>query len=395
MATSLSGQEQSTSTHSSVGEEQQFDDTSTFFKQIKRANSGPWLQKPINVTLAELEQSNHAPASTNVNANSSVSCVSTNTSAHLIGPNSTHSSISCYNTMAGTDGSQHAGGDDSNTIVTNVTNGTVAKTTNDGSQHDAGGDDSNTNFTNGTNGNTTNGNNGNHNQPLPGQHRDDNINNNNIQRHLSLFDLINIGVGGTIGSGIFVLCGYIAHNFAGPSTCISWAISGVAACLSGVCYAELACRIPAAGSSYVYVYASMGELPAVLVAACLSLEYGISASAVARSWGDKCIQWLTMDLGFDGMSFHSGGTFNPLATFIAAASVALLMGGVKESKSVTNFFTVTKVGVVMFMSIVGLILIRPRENLVPFIPPQYGLPGVFRGATSSFFGYIGFDEGER
>ena len=107
-------------------------------------------------------------------------------------------------------------------------------------------------------------------------------NNNQLQRHLSLFDLVSIGIGATIGSGIFVLCGFIARNYAGPATCISWAISGTAACLSGVCYAELACRMPSAGSSYVYVYASMGELPAVIVAGCLMLEYVVSASAVAR-----------------------------------------------------------------------------------------------------------------
>ena len=69
-------------------------------------------------------------------------------------------------------------------------------------------------------------------------------------RHLTLFDLVSIGVGGTIGSGIFVLNGLIAHSYAGPATFISWIVSGVAALLSGCCYAELSGRIPSAGSSY-------------------------------------------------------------------------------------------------------------------------------------------------
>jgi APA family basic amino acid/polyamine antiporter len=136
----------------------------------------------------------------------------------------------------------------------------------------------------------------------------------------------------------------------------------------------------------------MGELPAVLVAACLSLEYGISASAVARSWGDKVVEWLKSDVHIDNLSYIDGNYFNPLAAVIATASVVLLMFGVKESKSVTNFFTMTKILVVVFMTVVGLILMKPKENLHPFIPPQFGLVGVFRGATSSFFGYIGFDE---
>ena len=254
-----------------------------------------------------------------------------------------------------------------------------------------------------------------------------------IQRHLSLFDLVSIGVGGTIGSGIFVLCGSIANKYAGPAVSICWIISGFAACLSGVCYAELACRLPAAGSSYVYVYASMGELPAVLVAACLTLEYVVSGAAVARSWGDKMVRWMAEDLHVITDESHNwfnpGFDFNPLAALISAASVILLMNGVKESKAVTNFFTVSKILLVSFMALAGLFLMKPEENLVPSVPPQFGWSGIFRGATSvshflnlvtitlpkvsyfitisnipmltfcfffpslkSFFGYIGFDE---
>lgn len=103
-----------------------------------------------------------------------------------------------------------------------------------------------------------------------------------LERHLSLFGLVSIGVGGTIGSGIFVLCGLIATEYAGPATCISWVIAGIAAFLSGCCYAELSGRIPSAGSSYAYAFVSMGELPAFLTAACLTLEFLVSGSAVAR-----------------------------------------------------------------------------------------------------------------
>ena len=220
-----------------------------------------------------------------------------------------------------------------------------------------------------------------------------------LKRHLSLFDLVSLGVGGTIGSGIFVLCGFIANNYAGPATCISWVISGLAACLSGVCYAELSCRMPSAGSSYVYTYASMGELPAMLAAACLTLEYSVSGSAVARSWGDKVREWVNMSSNGDGHEhiydwfiYTSAGGFSPLAFIISAACVILLMNGIEESKTVANFFTITKVLLVSFMAIFGLILARPAENLVPFIPPQFGVTGILRGATSSFFGYIGFDE---
>ena len=82
-----------------------------------------------------------------------------------------------------------------------------------------------------------------------------------LPRHLSLFDLVSIGVGGTIGSGIFVLNGLIAHSYAGPATFLSWMIAGLAAFLSGCCYAELSGRIPSTGSSYAYAFVALGELP--------------------------------------------------------------------------------------------------------------------------------------
>ena len=93
-----------------------------------------------------------------------------------------------------------------------------------------------------------------------------------LERHLSLLDLVAIGVGGTIGSGLFVLAGLVAHEYAGPATAVSWCLSGVAACLSGCCYAELSGRIPLAGSAYAYTYVAMGEVFAVVSAACLSVS---------------------------------------------------------------------------------------------------------------------------
>ena len=113
-----------------------------------------------------------------------------------------------------------------------------------------------------------------------------------LQRHLNLFDLVSIGVGATIGSGVFVLCGLVAHDYAGPATFISWAIAGFSACASGLCYAELSGKFAVAGSSYSCVYITMGELPAVIAAACLTLEYLFTSSAVARSWGDKIVAFI-------------------------------------------------------------------------------------------------------
>ena len=92
-----------------------------------------------------------------------------------------------------------------------------------------------------------------------------------LERHLSLFDLVCIGIGATVGSGVFVLIGLIAHTQAGAGVWISWSVAGVAACLSAVCYAELGSRFPEEdGSSYVYARETMGH----------------TASIIAGRWGN-------------------------------------------------------------------------------------------------------------
>jgi APA family basic amino acid/polyamine antiporter len=214
------------------------------------------------------------------------------------------------------------------------------------------------------------------------------------RRHLTLFDLISVGIGGTIGSGIFVLAGYIAHHFAGPATVLSFAASGLAACCSGVCYAELAGRLPASGSTYVYTYVAMGEIAAVVAAACLTLEYAASGAAVARSWGDKVVLWLQHDLGFEMLAsfLNPGYGLNPMAFLISAASVALLLNGVKESKFVSNIFTSLKLLLVLFMIVGGFYFFNSKNLVEPDSFAPFGVSGVLRGATSSFFGYLGYDE---
>lgn len=177
-----------------------------------------------------------------------------------------------------------------------------------------------------------------------------------------------------------------------------------------------------------YAYVSMGEYAAVLAAACLTLEYGVSGAAVARSWGDKVLEWSSMiatttttaTAGTEEYSDTTSTTntinndsssresfFNPLAGLISFSSVCILACGVNESKRITNFFTMTKLVLVLFMILGGLYLFEPA-NMTPFfvvVSPAItatttatatatatAASGIIRGATSSFFGYLGFDE---
>ena len=222
-----------------------------------------------------------------------------------------------------------------------------------------------------------------------------------IHRHLTLLDLIAVGVGGTLGTGIFVLCPLLISSHAGPSAILCWMIAAAPALLSGLCFAELSGQIPAAGSTYAYTYAAMGELPAVVAAGCLCLEYLVSAAAVARGWGDKVVDWICGDgyTSIAGTDFDAAEcfwkpnrtTFNPMACGIAALTTALLLSGAKESQLVTNYFTAFKCIFVVVMTAVALGLFDPT-HMTPFVPAEFGVSGVLQGSTAAFFGYVGFDE---
>jgi len=112
-----------------------------------------------------------------------------------------------------------------------------------------------------------------------------------LGKQLSLADLVAIGIGGTVGSGVFVLCGQIAHEDAGPAVLLSWLLAGVGCVLSGLSYAEMSARIPSAGSCYAYSYFALGELPAYVASWLLTLEYAVSGCAVARSWAPGATRW--------------------------------------------------------------------------------------------------------
>ena len=118
-----------------------------------------------------------------------------------------------------------------------------------------------------------------------------------LARTIGLFQLSMFGVGATIGTGIFFVLSE-AVPVAGPAVIWSFVLAGAVAGLTAICYAELASAVPVSGSSYSYAYATLGELPAMGVAACLLLEYGVSAAAVAVGWSQYLNEFLDNVFGF-------------------------------------------------------------------------------------------------
>ncbi|KAJ0400861.1 hypothetical protein P43SY_000131 [Pythium insidiosum] len=223
-----------------------------------------------------------------------------------------------------------------------------------------------------------------------------------MERTLELFDLIMIGIGGTVGAGVFATAGLIASAYAGPGAILSWLIAGLGCILSGFSFMELSCLIPSAGSTYAYAYHALGELPAMFAGFLLTLEYGISSAGGARSWSDKFTTWLETEWQITGPEWMkpADSTMDLYAGLLMTLCVSVVLLGMQAGKVLVNVVTMTKISVVVFIILVGLARFN-ADNVTPFLPEAatnsagqlvYGWPGVFLGASASFFGYIGYDE---
>src|SRR5918912_3052239 len=170
-----------------------------------------------------------------------------------------------------------------------------------------------------------------------------------LKRSISLFQLTMFGVGATIGTGIFVIL-TDAVPVAGPAVILSFVMAGVVAGLTAICYAELAGAVPVSGSSYSYAYATLGEIVAIVVAACLLLEYGVSAAGVAVGWSQYLNELLDNLFGFtipDAISQapEQGGVLNLPAVALIWMCTLLLMRGASESAKVNAIMVLIKIAV--------------------------------------------------
>jgi amino acid transporter len=213
-----------------------------------------------------------------------------------------------------------------------------------------------------------------------------------LKRSIGLFQLATFGIGATIGTGIFFILSE-AVPIAGPAVIWSFAFAGVVAGLTAICYAELASAVPVSGSSYSYAYATLGEAVAMIVAACLLLEYGVSSAAVAVGWSQYLNELFDNLFGFtipESLSAapEAGGTFNLPAVLLVAMCAVLLIRGASESAKVNAVMVVIKVGVLLLFVAVGL-QGWDSDNLSDFAP--FGFNGVTSAAGIIFFAFIGLD----
>jgi APA family basic amino acid/polyamine antiporter len=213
-----------------------------------------------------------------------------------------------------------------------------------------------------------------------------------LARSLGLFQLSMIGIGATIGTGIFFVLSQ-AVPVAGPAVIWSFVVAGVVAGLTAICYAELASAVPVSGSSYSYAYATLGEVVAVGVAACLLLEYGVSAAAVAVGWSEYVNELLGNLFGVvipDALakSPEAGGVLNVPAVLLVALVAALLIRGTSESATVNAIMVLIKLAVLVMFVVIGITGWQ-TDNLADFAP--FGFSGVMSAAGIIFFSYVGLD----
>ncbi|KAI4338787.1 hypothetical protein MLD38_023800 [Melastoma candidum] len=220
-----------------------------------------------------------------------------------------------------------------------------------------------------------------------------------LVRRLGLFDLVLLGVGASIGAGIFVVTGTVARD-AGPGVTVSFILAGASCVLNALCYAELASRFPAlVGGAYLYSYTAFNELTAFLVFAQLMVDYHIGAASIARSLASYVVTLLELFpffkdniptwIGHGGQEFLGGAlSINLLAPIILAVLTLILSQGVKESSALNSIMTTTKVIIVIFVIFAGAFEVDIK-NWSPFAPN--GFEAILTGATVVFFAYVGFD----
>ncbi len=231
-----------------------------------------------------------------------------------------------------------------------------------------------------------------------------------LKRALGPVNLILIGIGSIIGSGIFVYTGTAAAQHAGPAVMLSFVIAGFGCLFAGLCYAEFASMIPESGSAYTYAYATMGRFMAWFIGWNMVLEYLVSAAGVSAGWSGYLVSLLA-DFGIhlpaalvnapvagDGFSnMHAtGALFNLPAVALIAILTTFLVVGVKESARFNGLMVAVKVSIVVAVIAFGLSYVH-TSNLTPFIPPnqgqfgKFGISGILAASSIAFFAYIGFE----
>ncbi len=237
-----------------------------------------------------------------------------------------------------------------------------------------------------------------------------------LHRRLGPLSLMGLGIGATIGTGLYVSTGIVARDIAGPSIMVSFLLAALGCGFAALCYSELASMVPVAGSAYTYAYATLGELVAWIIGWDLILEYAIGSCYVANGWSSYfdsllqnvfqirldprllfppwyydfkneqfVIQYVTLKDGAQAVAW-----FNLPAVLITLIVTLVLVIGIKESAGFNAAMVFVNLGVVLVVIGAGAAYVNPA-NWHPFLHEDKQYSGVALGAARIFIAYIGFD----
>ena len=211
---------------------------------------------------------------------------------------------------------------------------------------------------------------------------------------LNARDLISLGIGVVIGTGIFILPGTVAALHSGPAISLSFVIAALVCSLSAMCYAELSSALPVAGSAYSFGNVLYGESIGWFLGWALILEYMLAVAAVSTGWASYFNSFISalglhMPQALSGPFDPAHGTYINITAVASVLIVALLLAhGSRTSVRVNDIMVIVKVIIILIFVVVGAFFIKGK-NLHPFMP--YGFSGVIKGSSLVFFAYLGFD----
>ena len=215
-----------------------------------------------------------------------------------------------------------------------------------------------------------------------------------FERTLSAVDLIALGIGAVIGTGIFILPGTVAATKAGPGIILSFVLAAIVCAVAAMCYAEFASVLPIAGSAYSYGNIVYGEMIGWIIGWALVLEYVLAVATVAVGWAAYFNSFiagfgLKLPKAITGSFDPAHGTYiNVVAILIVCLIAWIIDTGLKTSIRLNNIIVVVKLAIIVLFLLVGSFYVKP-SNWTPFAP--FGGTGILKGAAVVFFAYLGFD----
>ncbi|WP_395319924.1 APC family permease [Fructilactobacillus frigidiflavus] len=224
-------------------------------------------------------------------------------------------------------------------------------------------------------------------------------NDKDLQRTLTVKDLLGLGIGAVIGTGIFILPGTVAATTTGPAVVISFFLAAIVCALVAMAYGEVSSTLPIAGSAYSYGNVIFGEVVGWVLGWALILEYFLAVAAVATGWSAYFTSLIApiikLPAAFTGAFDPAHGTYGNIIAVLVILLIAFsLRNGMKTSKKYENLLVLMKVAIILIFIVVGFFFIK-SSNYHPFIPARvhgaFGFRGILTGAAMVFFAFLGFD----